>query len=230
MRHREHHNVDRGGWLRAAVLGADDGVVSTASLMLGIAATSASKEATLVAGLAALVAGAMSMAAGEYVSVSSQRDGEQAAIRQEKAELSRDPEGELREIAGIYRKRGLDADLAMQVAVQLSAKDTLALHVHDELGLDPKKRARPIQAALVSAASFASVAGLPIVAMAVAPAPLRATAITVVSLIGLGALGALGGWIAGAPMFRAAVRVLVGGGLAMGVSTLVGHLIHLAGY
>jgi VIT1/CCC1 family predicted Fe2+/Mn2+ transporter len=212
--------------LRAAVLGADDGLVSTASLMLGVAAASASKEATLIAGFAGLVAGAMSMAAGEYVSVSSQRDAEQAAIREEKAELSSDPKGELKEIAGIYRRRGLDADLAMKVAVQLSARDTLALHMRDELGLDAKTLARPLQAAVVSAASFASLGGLPIVAMMLAPATLRAGAITGVSLLGLGVLGALGGWVGGAPMVRASLRVIVGGGLAMAVSSMVGHLIH----
>jgi VIT1/CCC1 family predicted Fe2+/Mn2+ transporter len=208
--------------LRAAVLGADDGVVSTASLMLGVAAASASKEATLIAGFAGLVAGAMSMAAGEYVSVSSQRDAEQAAIREEKAELSSDPKGELKEIAGIYRRRGLDADLAMKVAEQLSAQDTLAVHMRDELGLDPQTLARPLQAAV------ASLGGLPIVAMMLAPAALRAGAITGVSLLGLGLLGALGGWVGGAPMVRASLRVIVGGGLAMAVSSMVGHLIHAA--
>jgi VIT1/CCC1 family predicted Fe2+/Mn2+ transporter len=199
-------------------------------LLIGVAATSASKEATLVAGLAGLVAGAMSMAAGEYVSVSSQRDTEQAAIQQEKHELESDPKGELKEIAGIYRKRGLDADLAMKVAVQLSAKDTLSVHMREELGLDPKRLARPIQAAVVSAASFASLASLPILALVLAPASAREWAITIVSLVSLAVLGALGGFLGGAPMGRAALRVLVGGGLAMGASFTLGHLLHVAGY
>ncbi len=212
------------------MLGADDGVVSTASLMLGVAATSATKETMVVVALAGLVAGAMSMAAGEYVSVSSQRDAEQAAIHQEKQELHNDPEGELNEIAGIFRKRGLDAELAMKVAEQLSAKDTLEVHMREELRLDPAQLARPIQAAFVSALSFGTFAALPIVALILSPASLRAWTITLVALVSLGLLGAFGGWLGGAPLGRASVRVLVGGGLAMGASSILGHLLHIAGY
>lgn len=228
--HREGHFNGRGGWLRAAVLGADDGVVSTASLMIGVAAASATKEATLVAGIAGLVAGALSMAAGEYVSVSSQRDAEQADIRREGQELAADPKGELDELAGIYRKRGLDADLAMKVAEQLSrAGNRLHSHMRDELGLDDGSLARPVQAALVSAASFAVLALLPVVALLVAPASWRVPAIALVSLLSLGVLGALGGKLGGAPMGRATLRVMLGGGAAMVTTALIGRLLGVAG-
>ncbi len=228
--HREGHFNDRGGWLRAAVLGADDGIVSTASLMIGVAAASATKEATLVAGIAGLVAGALSMAAGEYVSVSSQRDAEQADILREGRELTTDPKGELEELAGIYRKRGLDADLAMKVAEQLSrAGNRLHSHMRDELGLDERRLARPVQAALVSAASFAVLALLPVVALLVAPAALRVYAMALVSLLSLGVLGALGGKLGGAPMGRATVRVMLGGGAAMATTALIGRLLGVAG-
>jgi VIT1/CCC1 family predicted Fe2+/Mn2+ transporter len=221
---------ERGGWLRAAVLGADDGVVSTASLMMGVAAAHGTKEATLVAGIAGLVAGALSMAAGEFVSVSSQRDAENADIAREKRELATDPKGELEELAGIYRRRGLDAELAMKVAEQLSAGESrLDVHLRDELGLHPDNMARPIQAAAVSAASFAALAMLPVVALLVAPPSLRIAAIAGVSFVGLGVLGALGGRLGGAPMGRAAIRVLLGGGAAMGVTALIGHLLGTAG-
>ncbi len=227
--HREKHLGDR-GWLRAAVLGADDGVVSTASLMIGVAAASASKEAVLVAGIAGLVAGALSMAAGEYVSVSSQRDAEEAEIAREKHELAHDPKGELEELAGIYRKRGLDPQLAMKVAEQLSAADDrLKVHMRDELGLDPSTLARPIQAAIVSAASFATLAFVPVLALLVAPAPMRIAAIALVSLVSLGVLGALGGRLGGASMGRASLRVLLGGGAAMATTALIGHLLGVAG-
>jgi len=221
--------LGRGGWLRAAVLGADDGVVSTASLMLGVVAAAASKETTLIAGLAGLVAGAMSMAAGEYVSVSAQRDAKLAAIHEEKQELSKDPEGELKEIAGLFRKRGLDTDLAMKVAVQLSAKDTLDVHMREEHRLDPDMLSRPLQAAVVSAASFALFASVPVAAMMIAPAALRSWTITIVAIVSLAVLGAFGGWLGGAPMGRAALRVLVGGGLAMAASSLIGHLLRIVG-
>ncbi|MDB5212965.1 MAG: hypothetical protein JWO86_892 [Myxococcaceae bacterium] len=228
--HHERHRGDRGGWLRAAVLGADDGVVSTASLMIGVASASASKEAVLVAGIAGLVAGALSMAAGEYVSVSSQRDAEEADIALEKRELATDPRGECEELAAIYRRRGLDADLALKVAVQLSAaEDRLAVHMRDELGLEHSKRARPFQAALVSAASFAGLAALPILALVIAPVSLRIPAIATVSLVSLGLLGALGGRLGGAPMARASLRVLLGGGAAMGITALIGRLLGLVG-
>jgi VIT1/CCC1 family predicted Fe2+/Mn2+ transporter len=228
--HNERHLTERGGWLRAAVLGADDGVVSTASLMIGVAAAAASKEAVLVAGLAGLVAGALSMAAGEYVSVSSQRDAEEADIALEARELVSDPPGELEELAAIYRRRGLDPELARKVAEQLSAAgDRLTIHMRDELGLAHETLARPFQAALVSAASFAALASLPVFALAVAPAALRVSAIAVVSLVSLGVLGALGGKLGGAPMGRAALRVVLGGGAAMAVTALIGHLLSFVG-
>jgi vacuolar iron transporter family protein len=228
--HETQHRRQRGGWLRAAVLGADDGVVSTASLMIGVAAASPSRQAALVAGIAGLVAGALSMAAGEYVSVSSQRDAEEADIGRERRELASDPKGELEELAAIYRMRGLDPQLARRVAEQLSQSgDRLAVHVRDELGLDSGNMARPFQAALVSAASFAALAALPIAALLVAPAPVRIPAIAAVSLVGLGGLGALGGRLGGAPMGRAALRVVCGGGAAMAVTALIGHLLAIAG-
>lgn len=228
--HRERHGSARGGWLRAAILGADDGIVSTASLMIGVAAAAATKEATLLAGIAGLVAGALSMAAGEYVSVSSQRDAEQADIRRERQELATDPTGELEELAGIYRKRGLDAELAMKVAEQLSrAEDKLRVHMRDELGLDETTLARPLQAALVSAASFAGLALVPVLALVVAPAPLRVVAIALVSLVSLALLGALGGMLGGAPPGRASLRVLLGGGAAMATTALIGRLLGVAG-
>ena len=225
----ERHRGDRGGWLRAAVLGADDGVVSTASLVIGVAAAEALKQAILIAGIAGLVAGAFSMAAGEYVSVSSQRDAERADIGKEKKELVADPKGELRELAAIYRKRGLDADLAMKVAEQLSARRGLESHLRDELGLDQAKLARPIQAALVSAASFASLGMLAIVGLLFAPASLRIASVAIVCVVSLAALGALGGHLGGAPKGRAALRVTVGGSAAMAATALIGHLLHTIG-
>jgi VIT1/CCC1 family predicted Fe2+/Mn2+ transporter len=210
-------------------LGADDGVVSTASLMIGVAASAASKEAVLIAGTAGLVAGAMSMAAGEFVSVSSQRDSEEADVLLEEKELKADPKGELRELARIYRRRGLDADLAMKVAQQLSVRDRLGAHLRDELGLTSETRAQPLQAALVSAASFASLAAIPILTLLVTPASLRIASIATVSLASLAGLGALGGYAGGAPILRAALRVALGGGVAMATTALIGHLLGVAG-
>jgi vacuolar iron transporter family protein len=222
--HAEVHRSQRTGWLRAAVLGADDAIVSTSSLMIGVAASSASKAAILVAGVAGLVAGAMSMGAGEYVSVSSQRDTELADIEIEKRELLTAPRAELKELAAIYVKRGLDKDLALEVAEQLSARDQLAAHMRDELGLEPTSLARPMQAALTSAASFGSFALVPIMALLVAPSILRIPFIAALSLLSLAALGALGGRLGGAPLGRAALRVTVGGALAMGVTAAIGSL------
>ena len=207
------------------MLGSDDAIVSTASLMLGVAASSASKGAILVAGVAGLVAGAKSMAVGEFVSVSSQRDAERADIEQEKEELADEPQAELRELAMIYVKRGLDKELAMKVAEQLSAKDRLGAHMRDELGIDKASRARPMQAALISAASFASFALIPIAALLLAPAALRIPMIAAFSLASLAALGALGGHLGGAPIGRAALRVTLGGGLAMAVTAAIGRLL-----
>lgn len=214
------------------MLGADDGVVSTASLMIGVAAASASasKETVLIAGIAGLVAGALSMAAGEYVSVSSQRDAENADIASETKELTSDPKGELEELAAIYRRRGLAPDLAAKVAEALSvAGNRLTSHMRDELGLETSKMARPFQAALVSAASFAGLAALPVIALLLAPASMRIVAIVVVSLVSLAVLGAIGGRLGGAPIVRASLRVVIGGGAAMATTALIGKLLGATG-
>jgi VIT1/CCC1 family predicted Fe2+/Mn2+ transporter len=221
----EQHRSGRAGWLRAAVLGSDDGIVSTSSLMIGVAAASASRAAILVAGAAGLVAGAMSMAAGEYVSVSSQRDAEDADIEREKWELEERPRTELHELASIYVQRGLDKELALKVAEQLSARDRLAAHMKDELGIEGRTRARPFQAAWISALSFASFAMVPILAMLLAPPAFRIGAIAVSSLVSLGILGAFGSHLGGAPLTRGAFRVMVGGGLAMAVTAAIGRLL-----
>ena len=222
---REMHRSGREGWLRAAVLGSDDAIVSTASLMIGVAAAFASKGAILVAGVAGLVAGAMSMAVGEYVSVSSQRDAEQADVGREKGELAAEPEAELQELAMIYVKRGLEKDLAMKVAEQLSAHDRLGAHMRDELGIDQAALARPWQAAWISAASFALFAMVPIAALLVAPASLRIPLIAAVCLVSLAALGAFGGYLGGASLGRASLRVTLGGALAMAVTALIGRIL-----
>ena len=207
------------------MLGSDDAIVSTASLMIGVAAAAASKSATLVAGVAGLVAGAMSMAVGEYVSVSSQRDTEEADIAVEKAELAEQPDAELKELAGIYAKRGLDSELAMQVAQQLSAHDRLGAHLRDELQIDRDALARPLQAAWISAASFSLFAAIPILALLVAPAAVRVPVIAAISLVSLASLGAIGAHLGGAPMGRAALRVAVGGSLAMAVTAAIGRVL-----
>jgi len=221
----ERHRSGRAGWLRAAVLGSDDAIVSTASLMIGVAAASSSKAAILVAGVAGLVAGAMSMAVGEYVSVSSQRDAEEADIGLEKKELSTDPESELQELAMIYVKRGIEKDLAMKVAEQLSAHDRLGAHMREELGIDQASLALPMQAAWISAASFALFAVVPIAGLLVAPTALRIPVIAAFSLVSLAALGAFGGHLGGAPLGRAALRVTLGGTLAMTVTALIGRIL-----
>lgn len=225
----ERHRGGQVGWLRAAVLGADDGVVSTASLMLGVAASSASHSAILTAGLAALAAGAMSMGVGEFVSVSSQKDAEQADLRVERSELTRDPAGELAELAAIYRARGLDRELAQRVAEMLSAGDVVAAHARDELGQRVESRSRPFQAAWVSAASFSAGAAIPLIAFVVAPSALRTGLIIASALVALGVLGGLGAQVGGAPRVKAAARVLIGGGLAMAVTAIVGRLAGAAG-
>jgi vacuolar iron transporter family protein len=226
--HGEPHRNTRAGWLRAAVLGADDAIVSTSSLMIGIAAAAASKQAVLIAGVAGLVAGAMSMAAGEYVSVSSQRDSELADIAIEKDELAREPKAELDELTMIYMKRGLDEDLARKVAKALSKRDRLGAHLRDELGIDPASLSRPMQAAWISAASFGSFALVPIGGLLVAPEGARIHVIAAVSLLSLSVLGALGGYLGGAPMLRAAARVTVGGVLAMAATAAIGCLFGVA--
>jgi VIT1/CCC1 family predicted Fe2+/Mn2+ transporter len=225
---KELHRSGRTGWLRAAVLGSNDAIVSTASIMIGVAASSASRGNILIAGMAGLVAGAMSMAVGEYVSVSSQRDAEQADVRREKEELAGQPQAELRELAEIYVKRGLDQQLALNVAEQLSRHDRLGAHMRDELGIDQTALARPWQAAWISAVSFALFAVIPIAALLAAPASLRIPAIAAVSLLCLAALGALGGHLGGAPLFHASVRVTLGGALAMGITAIIGRVLGVA--
>ncbi len=224
-RHPETHRSNRSGWLRAAVLGSNDAIISTASLMVGVAASSASRDAILVAGVAGLVAGAMSMAAGEYVSVSSQRDAELADIEKEKRELIEDPANELAELAGIYQKRGLDRELALEVAKQLTARDGIGAHLRDELGIHPDELARPFQAAWASAVSFAFFAVVPILILLVAPDERRIPVIVGASLGCLGGLGALGARLGGAPVGRATVRVLIGGILAMALTAAIGKLL-----
>src|SRR4051794_10467136 len=199
MRPSETHLSHRSNWLRAAVLGANDGIVSTASLVLGVAASGASAGAVLTAGIAGLVAGALSMAAGEYVSVSSQRDAEQADIRLEERELAVDPGGELRELTAIYEQRGLPHGLAAEVARTLSQRGALAAHLRDELGLDEQRLARPLQAAWASAVSFSVGAALPLVAAALVPASARVIAVVAVTLVALWVLGYLGARLRGAP-------------------------------
>ena len=225
---REMHRSGRAGWLRAAVLGSDDAIVSTASLMIGVAASSASQGAILVAGVAGLVAGAMSMAVGEYVSVSSQLDAEQADIELETRELMGQPQAELHELAMIYVKRGLDQELAMKVAEQLSTRDRLDAHMRDELRIDQATLARPMQAAWISAASFASFAMVPIAVLLIAPAALRIPAVAAVSLASLAALGAFGGYLGGAPLVRASLRVTLGGALAMAVTAVIGKILGIS--
>jgi VIT1/CCC1 family predicted Fe2+/Mn2+ transporter len=226
--HREKHRSGRTGWLRAAVLGSNDAIVSTASLMVGVAEAAGTLRAVLVAGVAGLVAGSMSMAVGEYVSVSSQRDAEQADIAREKRELSRAPDDELKELASIYEARGLDSALAIEVAKQLSARDRLGAHVRDELGIDLGALARPVQAAWISAGSFGFFSLLPIAALLLAPAALRVGFIFAISLISLAVLGALGAQLGGALRVRAALRVSAGGALAMLVTALIGRLLGVA--
>lgn len=223
-RHIERHRTDRIGWLRAAVLGANDGIVSTASLLVGVAAAGAGPGTLLMTGAAGLVAGAMSMAAGEFVSVHSQADTENADLARERAELLRDPQAEKRELQGIYQRRGLDAALAAQVAEQLMAHDALGAHARDELGITPGLSARPLTAALASAASFSVGAALPLAVAAVAPVAAQAQWIAGASLVFLALLGALSARAGGAPMGVAAWRVGFWGALAMGATAAVGGL------
>lgn len=224
MKHREGHLIHRVGWLRAAVLGANDGIVSTASLILGVAASGANSAAILVAGIAGLVAGAMSMAAGEYVSVSSQADTEQADLEREKQELEDTPRQELAELTAIYEQRGLDKALASQVAIQLTAHDALGAHARDELGISAATTARPIQAALASAFSFSVGAALPIFVAVFAPSTRMMLAVALSSLVFLGLLGAVSARAGGAPILLAARRVTFWGAAAMLITAGVGTL------
>ena len=227
-RHREWHRTDRIGWLRAAVLGANDGIVSTASLILGVAAADATHANVMVAGIAGLVAGAMSMAAGEYVSVRSQADSEQAALSLERAELEADDQGERRELAAIYIGRGLDPALAKQVAQQLMAHDALGAHARDELGLSETLSARPIQAALASAASFAVGAAMPLLAVAAVSGSSLIPVVSGTSLVFLAILGGLAARVGGASVMTAATRVTFWGALAMALTAGVGALFGVA--
>ena len=226
--HGERHRYSRIGWLRATVLGAGDGIVSTASLLIGVAAASATRSALVVAGVAGLVAGAMSMGTGEYNSVSSQRDTEQADIEREKREQRTQPERELEELAAIYVRRGLDPILARKVAEQLHRADPLSAHLRDELGIVEAGRPRPVQAAAVSAGSFALAASLPVLAVIAAPASVRILTVVVVSLVALALLGIIGARLGGAPPARAAFRVVLGSGLAMGLTAAIGGIVGTA--
>lgn len=226
--HREGHRTERIGWLRAAVLGANDGIVSTASLVVGIAASNASRSAVLVAGVAGLVAGAMSMAAGEYVSVSSQADTEKADLDRERKELATDRGFEQDELASIYVGRGLEPDLAQQVAAQLMAHDALAAHARDELGISETLSARPVQAAFSSAGSFAVGAALPLLTVFLVPESKLVIAVSGLSLIFLAALGVLAARAGGAPVLKSAVRVTFWGALAMALTAGVGALFGTA--
>ncbi len=224
MRHKERHRSERIGWLRAAVLGANDGIVSTASLVVGVAAAGTSKSQVIVAGIAGLVAGAMSMAAGEYVSVRSQSDTEEADLARERQELATNDKSERAELAGIYVARGLEPALARQVADQLMAHDALGAHARDELGISDLQRARPVQAAVASAATFSVGAALPLLITLLAPPNIMATAVTATSVAFLAALGWLAARAGGAPATVGALRVAIWGALAMAITYGVGAL------
>jgi len=226
--HDERHRVTRVGWLRAAVLGANDGIVSTASLIVGVAAASAGRPEVLVAGVAGLVAGAMSMAAGEYVSVSSQSDTEAADLARERGELAALPDSELEELAGLYRSRGLDEETARKTAAQLMAHDALAAHARDELGISEITAARPVQAALTSAATFTAGAAAPLLLAALSPLALLPAIVSGGSLAGLAVLGAIGAKAGGAPPLKAATRVTFWGALAMALTAGIGRLVGAA--
>jgi VIT1/CCC1 family predicted Fe2+/Mn2+ transporter len=222
--HPESHLVTRIGWLRAAVLGANDGIVSTASLIVGVAAAAATQHDVLIAGVAGLVAGAMSMAAGEYVSVSSQSDTERADVARERKELRENPAFELKELADIYVKRGVSKALARQVAKQLTARDALTAHARDELGISEITTARPVQAALTSAASFSAGAAMPLAMVVVSPAAALVPIVSAASLCFLALLGAIGARAGGANIWRATIRVTFWGALAMALTAGIGKL------
>jgi len=228
IRHRERHRTDRIGWMRAAVLGANDGIVSTASLLVGVAAADTTHGGVLVAGVAGLVAGAMSMAAGEYVSVRSQADSETAALDLERAELKADDAGERRELMAIYVGRGLEPALAKQVAEQLMAHDALGAHARDELGISETLKARPVQAAFTSAASFAVGAAMPLLTAAVVPMAGLIPLVAATSLVFLAILGGLAARVGGAGVAAGALRVAFWGALAMGLTAAAGALFGMA--
>lgn len=222
--HPERHSISRIGWLRAAVLGANDGIVSTASLIVGVAAADVARSEVFISGVAALVAGAMSMAAGEYVSVSSQSDTERADLAKERAELAAQPLLERKELTDLYVRRGLSAETAQAAAEQMMAGDALAAHARDELGISEVTTARPLQAALASALTFTAGAAAPLLAVVVAPAALLVVSVAIVSLGCLAALGALGAVAGGAPVSRSLLRVMFWGALAMALTAGVGRL------
>jgi vacuolar iron transporter family protein len=226
--HPERHLVSRIGWLRAAVLGANDGIVSTASLIIGVATASGAPSQIMIAGAAGLVAGAMSMAAGEYVSVSSQSDTEQADLARERAEIESDPEAEHNELAAIYVGRGLNAETANDVATQLMAKDALLAHAHDELAITSLTIAKPIQAAITSAATFTAGAALPLAMVAITPANILTPVVASTSLLFLALLGAIGAKVGGAAIVRATLRVTFWGALAMALTAGIGILVGAA--
>ncbi|WP_447962746.1 VIT1/CCC1 transporter family protein [Nitrospira sp. Ecomares 2.1] len=229
MRHSERHRTDRIGWLRAAVLGANDGIVSTASLLLGVSSAHATHSDVLIAGVAGLVAGAMSMAAGEYVSVQSQADTEKADLALEHTELQSDPSGEHKELAALYIERGLDPAMAKEVAAQLMAHDAIGAHARDELGISENLRARPIQAAMASAGSFAFGAALPLLTATITPEASLIPVVSGTSLVFLAGLGALAAGAGGASVMTGAMRVTLWGALAMGLTAGVGTLFGAAG-
>ena len=223
--HIEGHKSHRSNWLRAAVLGANDGIVSTASLMLGVSAANASNTVILTAGIAGLTAGALSMAAGEYVSVSSQKDSEHADIAIERRSLAANPDEELKELAHIYVHRGLEPELADEVARQLHDHDAEAAHLRDELGIDQNTMANPIQASVTSALAFSVGAAVPIIASIISPNNMDVTFIVGLSLVALAISGGIGAFLGGGHRIRAAARVLIGGGIAMAITAFIGHLI-----
>jgi VIT1/CCC1 family predicted Fe2+/Mn2+ transporter len=223
--HVERHLSHRGQWLRAAVLGANDGIVSTASLLVGVASAGSSRDAVITAGIAGLTAGAVSMALGEYVSVSSQRDSERADIARETWELENEPDRELAELTAIYQEKGLSHTLARSVAIELTEKNALQIHLEEELGINQDNLAQPTQAAIASAVSFALAALIPLLVCAMAAVSLRVPLTIAVSLACLGLLGTVGATLGGAPRRTASLRVLVGGAVAMGLTFLIGHLV-----
>lgn len=228
MKHSEAHRTHRIGWLRAAVLGANDGIISTASLVVGVAASNASRGSVLVAGVAGLVAGAMAMATGEYVSVSSQADTENADLDRERKELKTTPEAELRELSAIYVGRGLTPELADRVAVQLTAHDALGAHARDELGISEILSANPLQAALASAATFTVGAALPLLIVLITPLSKLAWAVSATSLLFLAALGAVAAYVGGSGVLKSVARVTFWGALAMFLTAVVGSLFGIA--
>lgn len=228
MRPIERHAVSRVGWLRAAVLGANDGLISTAGLLVGVAAGDASRSGLVITGLVAMAGGALAMASGEYSSVSSQRDAELADLAKERRELELTPEAELHELIQIYRRRGLSPDLARQVAVEMTKTDALTAHARDELGLDLDELAKPVEAAAVSALSFTAGASVPFLAIVAMPSEVRLMVTYAVVMVALGLLGAVGARLGGAPVAKAATRVLAGGAITMAVTTVIGHLVGVA--